>query len=185
MQGELRRLTKKLGVTAVFVTHDQGEAMIVSDWVAVMNEGHIEQFATPSDVFQRPKTRFVADFMGGVNFLKAEVVEKGSKSSVLRVCGVTCVAPGFHQVQVGEIVDVVIRPEYFTLLPRGGPGTVLGRVTDALFRGNTWSYDIKLVCGDNVVVEFATGKEEAVDRPVEPGTEVWVRWNGSCIHILQ
>ena len=72
MQQELREITRNLRITSLFVTHDQEEAMMLSDWVAVMNKGRVEQFGRPNEIFRQPRTRFVADFMGATNFLERQ-----------------------------------------------------------------------------------------------------------------
>ena len=93
MQQELRAITRELQITTLFVTHDQEEALMLSDWVAVMNRGRIEQFGTPRDIFWRPETRFVAEFMGLTNFLRARVLSSNGKALQLALSGVTFVCP--------------------------------------------------------------------------------------------
>ncbi len=75
MRDEIRKVQKEVGITAVYVTHDQSEAMAMSDKVVVMNEGRIEQIGTPEEIYQKPRTKFVADFIGVANFVETEVVD--------------------------------------------------------------------------------------------------------------
>ena len=88
MQQELREITRNLRTTSLFVTHDQEEAMMLSDWVAVMNKGRVEQFGRPDEIFRQPRTKFVADFMGATNFLRAKVLEATADRMRLIVLGV-------------------------------------------------------------------------------------------------
>ena len=85
MQFELKQLQRKLGLTMVFVTHDQEEALAMSDRIAVMNAGKVEQIGAPSDIYDRPGTRFVADFIGDTNLFRGEVIRDGGGNSVLQV----------------------------------------------------------------------------------------------------
>ena len=112
MRGELRELQQRLGITTLFVTHDQAEALSMSDRVAVMGEGRIAQEGTPVQIYQRPQTRYVADFVGKVNLVDATVVEWTSSDTVaLAAFGQRLAAPCPGGVQAGEPVLLSIRPE--------------------------------------------------------------------------
>ena len=112
MQDELRRLQKSLGSTFIFVTHDQGEAMTMSDRIAVMSGGKIQQIGTPEDIYERPRTRFVASFIGHTNLLDGLIVERTVSGSYLADCRGTimpCV-PAIP-VEVGQSVTLALRYE--------------------------------------------------------------------------
>jgi iron(III) transport system ATP-binding protein len=112
MRGELRELQQRLGITTLFVTHDQGEALSMSDRVAVMGDGHIVQEGTPTEIYQRPGSRYVADFVGKANFVDAEVIEwLDERTVVLAAMGERINAPCPGGVGVGESVLLSIRPE--------------------------------------------------------------------------
>lgn len=138
MRDEIRRIQQQIGITAVYVTHDQSEAMSMSDKVIVMNKGKIEQVGTPMEIYQRPKSKFVADFIGTANFLEGTV--KGTEDGRLLVetaSGVLRIRrDGF---KAGDRVTVVIRPEAVTL----AKGTShQGIVQKSVFMGQTQEYEV-------------------------------------------
>ncbi|MBQ5590537.1 MAG: ABC transporter ATP-binding protein, partial [Clostridia bacterium] len=129
MQVELKNIQKQLGITFVFVTHDQEEALSMSDKVVVMNEGKIQQIGTPQDVYNEPVNAFVADFIGESNIIDGVMLDDFK----VRVEGVTlqCLDKGF---KVNEEVDVVIRPEDVDIVP-AEKGLITGEVTSVTFLG--------------------------------------------------
>jgi len=129
MQYELIRLKNELGITFVYVTHDQQEALTMSDTIVVMNQGYIQQMGTPEDIYNEPENAFVADFIGDSNlfpaiFLHDELVE-------IDGAAFPCVDKGFGS---HKPVDIVIRPEDVDIVPPE-KGTVIGEVTDLIFQG--------------------------------------------------
>lgn len=139
MQYELIRLKNELGITFIYVTHDQEEALTMSDTIVVMNQGYIQQVGTPEDIYNEPKNAFVADFIGdsniiGATFIQDELVEiLGSRFA--------CVDKGFGR---NKPVDVVIRPEDVDLLPEG-QGSLEGVVTHMIFKGV--HYEMEVMAG--------------------------------------
>ncbi|MEO2777518.1 ABC transporter ATP-binding protein, partial [Flavonifractor plautii] len=134
MQIELKRIQQQVGITFVYVTHDQEEALTMSDTVVVMNEGRIQQIGTPQDIYNEPKNAFVADFIGESNIIDGIMHED-------RVVGMygkkfPCLDGGF---QPNEPVDVVIRPEDIDIVPVE-QGQLTGTVTEVTFKG--MHYDI-------------------------------------------
>lgn len=129
MQRELKKIQQQLGITFIFVTHDQEEALTMSDRVVVMNEGKIQQVGTPQDIYNEPQNAFVADFIGESNILSATMV----KDLLVNIMGVDfqCVDTGFG---TNNPVDVVIRPEDIILTPPA-KGKLTGVVTSVLFKG--------------------------------------------------
>jgi len=126
MRSEIRRIQRELGITVIYVTHDQEEAMAISDRVAVMNIGQIEQVGTPKEIYEQPKTEFVAAFMGKTNVIPAEVVEReGDKVTVefegFRLGGLTYTGEN-------DKVAVVIRPERISLHPVKNAVSITGKV---------------------------------------------------------
>lgn len=129
MQIELKNIQQKLGITFIYVTHDQEEALSMSDTVVVMNNGEIQHIGTPLDVYNEPKNAFVADFIGESNILDGVMHEDFSvEFSGMRF---QCVDKGFKK---DEPVDVVIRPEDIDVLPKG-QGMLSGKVTSVTFKG--------------------------------------------------
>lgn len=136
MQYELMRLKNELGITFVYVTHDQEEALTMSDTIIVMNQGYIQQIGTPEDIYNEPQNAFVADFIGDSNILPATMVE----DKVVKMLGAVwqCVDVGFGQ---NKAVDAVIRPEDIDLVSPG-EGTINGVVTNLIFKGVHYEMDI-------------------------------------------
>jgi iron(III) transport system ATP-binding protein len=171
MRGEIRAIQRRVGITSVYVTHDQAEAMALSDRIAVMRAGRLEQVGTPVEVYARPATRFVAEFVGRVNFLEAEPLE-GDRIRVRL---------GAHAAVLGAIGKgrlAVLRPEAIRLRPaEGAPADrPRGRVRRAVFLGSVAEYEVE--AGDarlhvsvaNPVADrlFAEGEAVALDLPTEP-----------------
>ena len=119
MRTEIRKIQKKLGITAIYVTHDQSEAMSLSDEIILMNKGKIAQKGTPQEIYYRPKSEFVADFIGEVNFLEGEVLEAVGNMAKVRVDGAIIQAESNGTASVGSTCKVVLRPESVTLADTG------------------------------------------------------------------
>ena len=134
MQNELKRIQQQMGITFIYVTHDQEEALTMSDTVVVMDKGRIQQIGTPEDIYNEPKNAFVADFIGESNILNGTMV----RDNVEKMYGkeFPCVDGGF---QPNEPVDVVIRPEDIDIVPVE-QGQLVGTVTNVTFKG--MQYDI-------------------------------------------
>ena len=171
MQFELRDLQRKLSITTLYVTHDQGEAMAMSDRIVVMNGGRVEQIGTPEDIYRRPATRFVAEFIGRINFLPAV----GTGDGALRVADTRVLAPASAgPIASGAGCTLAVRPEHMRVLPAGaagGGGNMLrGRVLHSVFAGSHVSLVID-VAGLSVAVD------SQVDAPVAVvGAEACVCW---------
>jgi len=129
MQYELRELQRRLGITFIFVTHDQEEALAMSDEIFVLNEGTIQQSGTPTDIYDEPINRFVADFIGESNIVKGKMIEDFKVEISGKVFD--CVDQGLN---ANEIVDIVIRPEDIEILPVD-KAQLQARVDTQLFRG--------------------------------------------------
>lgn len=129
MQYELKRLQRELGITFIYVTHDQEEALTMSDTIVVMNKGKIQQIGTPEDIYNEPKNAFVADFIGESNLFDATMIQ----DELVEIFGVKydCVDKNFG---TNKPVDVVIRPEDVNLVD-SSLGTTTGVVTSAIFKG--------------------------------------------------
>jgi len=129
MQYELIRLKNELGITFVYVTHDQEEALTMSDTIVVMNQGYIQQIGTPTDIYNEPENAFVADFIGDSNILSGIMI----RDKLVEILGARfdCVDTGFGE---NNPVDVVIRPEDIDLT-EPEKGTIEGVVTDVIFKG--------------------------------------------------
>jgi len=151
---ELRRLVKDLELTAIHVTHDQGEAMAISDRIAVMRKGKILQVGTPQELYMNPQHVFVANFIGESNFLDGHVVEVNRKGSAIELRGGLIVQISDKTKSKGARVVLAIRPEAFTIEKgrRKRINSMLGHVEKLRFEGTNVRYEIRLVNGDLVVV---------------------------------
>ena len=145
MEVELRRVHRETGATFVYVTHDQREAMALSDRIAVMNAGHVEQVGAPTDVYRRPASVFAAQFVGDANVLPVEVVEAGEEESTVQL------GESRHRVRCPRPQSgpawLVLRPEAIEMsaaTARDGSGTLSGVVRDVAFRGTGFSCRIEL-----------------------------------------
>ena len=119
MRTEIRKIQQKVGITAVYVTHDQSEAMSISDEIIIMNKGRIEQMGTPREIYYHPSSRFVADFIGEANFLQAKVKSMDGETAVVNVDEHDMTVKNYSKAAVGETATMVIRPEAAVLRDEG------------------------------------------------------------------
>ncbi len=168
MQLELKEMHKKLGITFIYVTHDQEEALTMSDTIVVMNDGVIQQIGTPTDIYNEPKNSFVADFIGESNIFSGTIV--GDKKVRFIAHNFDCV----DEFAVNEKVDVVVRPEDVMLLDKG-QGQVDGKIINSIFKGV--HYEMIMLVGKTEIVIQST-----VERKV--GEEVSLLIQPDNIHIM-
>ncbi|MCR8632667.1 ABC transporter ATP-binding protein [Paenibacillus radicis (ex Xue et al. 2023)] len=153
MRDELRKIQQRLGITSLYVTHDQAEAMAISDKVVIMNKGEIEQMGTPWEIYAKPTSRFVADFMGKANFLPATVRQVEPSKLVLDLMGeiLEVEKDQTFPVKNGNQVTCVIRPEFWHI---DAEGKLKGKVTRATYLGNYVEYEVSLNKETIVVVDY-------------------------------
>jgi len=182
MRGEIRRLQKALAITAIYVTHDQEEAMAISDQIAVMNEGRIVQIGTAEELYLKPQEAFVAQFIGRINTLPAEVLALESGTVTLSLLGQTFrLATPHDGLAVGDKIEVFIRPEAVTLTRKTGADLLSGVVAERTFLGEKADYLIDMESGRLSVTAYDPlrhvifGVGEKVGVGIEPG----------IIHILK
>ncbi len=188
MQSELRNLRRAVGITFVLVTHDQEEALTMSDRIAIMFEGQIAQVSTPNELYTAPATLQVAEFIGSMNFLKAIVGEPATAGSVVDVEGLGQLVMGPDQIgshTAGDHVSVGIRPEMLTILFDDNPGgdtVALGEISDRSYYGDMTYYEVKLSGTDsNVTVSM----RNTANRPILPvGAQVRVEWDAKSLVLL-
>ena len=136
MQVELKKIQKKLGLTFIYVTHAQDEALSMSDRVAVINKGVIEQLGTPSDLYMDPKTVFVADFIGEANIVDGTVIKQVGDNLTLSILdGAVITIKTRDTYKKGEVVKVIIRPEDVKLSTRPSEGCLSGVISDYTYGG--------------------------------------------------
>jgi len=147
MRLEIRRIQQTLGITSVYVTHDQAEAMSLSDRIVIMNQGSIAQVGTPSEIYNRPVDRFVAEFVGRANFVGATIVGGAGGGMVIDVHGQRAEIPAAScQYPAGTRVELVVRPETVKLFRSdsecASPMCFTGRVTRVVYMGSVAEYDV-------------------------------------------
>ena len=170
MRFELRDIQMRTGITTLFVTHDQQEALTLCDRIAVMNAGRLEQIGTPEAIYDRPATRFVSDFIGRANTLPCTVAGSGATAR-LALAGVTL--PHVGALPPGPRAVAVLRPHALELCPPG-EGVLAGTVHRRAFLGNAIEAEIELDTGPMVIAEFHPGSPaEALARA---GARIGVRW---------
>ncbi len=184
MRTEIRRIQKRLGITSVYVTHDQVEAMTLSDQVVVMNRGVIEQIGPPDEIYRRPLSRFVADFIGRANFVQATVQARRDGHLVVDAFGTTLTTPApaaaFGQ---GEDVTLVVRPEMVEILAADavqGDQAAPGVVRRAAYLGNVIEYDIE--AGGQLLAVVERDPRRMVLYP--EGQQVGLRFLEDCLYVL-
>jgi putative spermidine/putrescine transport system ATP-binding protein len=167
MRIEIKRLHRETGATIIFVTHDQEEALALSDRICLMNDGQIEQLGTPEDIYERPANTFVADFIGASNLIFGTVTADGrieSAEGVLPLSG-NCV------VEAGKPVALVVRPEKL-LLCNGDTGILSGRVEESIYAGAESRLLVRLSGGTLMTVRRSAGLP-----PVAIGEHVFMSWD--------
>ncbi len=178
MQLELKQLQRRLGISFVFVTHDQDEALAMSDVVVVMKDGRIEQMGTPSEIYEHPRTRFIAEFVGVTNVIEGSVESiDGSTASVRTPAGLVPLsarANGGPALATGDRVTVAVRPEKIRFADLDGAGVIAGRVEDARYLGDVTHWRVRLVDGSAWTV-FA--QNDGTPEALAPGTEVGLVWD--------
>ena len=173
MRTELKQLQRRTGITFVYVTHDQAEALALSDQVAVISGGRLQQYGTPFEVYAHPANRMVADFMGLVNLLPGRIRDmKSGLASVELAPDLTIAVAGIGGHAVGERVDVAIRPENISLAPAPDPAAetlakvTLGKVTNHVFLGNLSEYEVALPSGPVLRVQTHPLQQFKLGEPV-------------------
>jgi iron(III) transport system ATP-binding protein len=171
MRTELKQLQRRTGITFVYVTHDQGEALALSDQVAVISGGRLQQYGTPFDVYAQPANRMVADFMGSVNLVPGRIRDmKNGVAAVELAPDLTVAIARVDGLAVGERVDVAIRPENVRLAsPPDPPAGLLAKVTNQVFLVNLCEYEVAMPSGPVLRVQthplqqFKIGEAVAVE----------------------
>jgi spermidine/putrescine transport system ATP-binding protein len=191
LQVELKRIQREVGITFVYVTHDQEEALTMSDRIAVMNRGVIEQVADPESVYERPATTFVAGFIGVSNLMPGEVVSANGAATELRLdAGPTVRTGDSGGAQVGERCHAVVRPEKLGLERTATPGpggraSVEGQVESSLYLGTATQMVVRLGDGTHMTVLVPNADVEARRDLPGAGDAARLTWSDENIHIVR
>jgi spermidine/putrescine ABC transporter ATP-binding subunit len=180
MQVELRHLQRRLGTTTIFVTHDQEEALTLSDNVAVMKDGRVLQAGAPRDIYEKPANQFVASFLGASNILSATVQGRDGHDAVVDLGGASLrvTLPADFQAKAGDVIQVSLRPEKIRMAPEG---PVTATVREVIYRGaQTHVYmDMK---GTPLAAHFANAG--AVQSALSPGDAIRLAWDDGSMVVL-
>ncbi len=176
MQFELRRLQRALGITTVFVTHDQEEALTMSDVVCVMRGGRIEQTGAPREIYERPATEFVATFLGASNLFDGVVTARGADATVVELRDMQLRLEGLHG-EAGDRLRLAVRPEKVRL---AASGQAWATIADVTFRGP--QTHVHLDWGGTTVLAFV-GDANGLD--LTPGRTVALSFEGGSVAVLQ
>jgi spermidine/putrescine transport system ATP-binding protein len=186
MRGELKQLQKETGITFVFVTHDQEEALAMSDRIAVMSDGEVQQIGGPTDIYEHPVNRFVADFIGDTNFMEGEILSLNDDLVNCRVGNHSMFDAensGGHK--VGDKVTLFLRPEKINLSAAGeasGPDTRPGKVTNIVYLGNQAAYTVDM--GDGIEMTAQARPREDGELPFEMGDPITVGFSSRALRVL-
>lgn len=175
MRGELKRLQKTLGITFVLVTHDQEEALTLSDRLAVIHQGRVEQVCQPREVYERPLTRFVAEFIGTANFLPVNIRQVVNGKTRVESAGGEFWVTSRSGFQEGERAELSLRPERLWLTAaaaESGTNQLPATVLESVFMGPITRFLVALPGGEQLWAE----KQNLQSHPFQPGDEVYVNW---------
>jgi spermidine/putrescine ABC transporter ATP-binding subunit len=181
MQVDLRDLQKRLGITTILVTHDQEEALVMSDRIAVMRNGRFEQVGRPAGIYDRPANDFVADFIGRMNFVDAEVVASDDvRASLCSHWGGDLKTIAAAPPEIGKRMRVMLRPERITMSDRMVPDAWPAVVMAATVLGPLVYFECRLDTG--VTISVARSRTGASDCAI--GSRTWLRWNDDDVQIV-
>ena len=176
MQIELRRIQKELDITTVFVTHDQTEAMNMSDRIVVMNEGVIEQVGTAEEIYNNPKTKFVADFVGQINLIEGSVLDSKGGYTTLQIAGDATIRINDTQGQTNGELTVAVRPENLFLVgdsdAPSDSNQLNGKVVGTIFAGNLMKVFVDIGAEKPLVME---GRPQ--NTKVQQDADVRIAWS--------
>ncbi len=181
MQLELKRIQQEVGITFIYVTHDQDEAMTMSDRIAVMDHGRFEQSGRPEELYERPRTGFVAGFLGVSNLMTGRSDGTDGPYAIVRVDGATALRLPLEAVADGAEVRLGVRPEKIRLVdPAAAPAelnVLRGRVRDASYTGVSTQYLVDVAGGSSMTVYEQNVARAAADRIHRPGDTVGLAWS--------
>ena len=177
MRTEIRRIQQEAGITAVYVTHDQSEAMAISDKIIIMEKGIVAQMGSPQEIYYHPKSEFVADFIGEANFLKGPLKSKNGSDGVVDISGTKVDVKEIKNFGIGDTCTLVLRPESAVL---ADAGQLPCRVILSCFMGSYQNYHVMV--GDNLVkiTDFNPKNKKIYDV----GDKAYVKFDPANVHVL-
>ena len=188
MQVELKRIQREVGITFIYVTHDQGEALTMSDRIAIMNEGKVEQLGSPRDIYEHPATRFVAGFIGTSNILSGDVRSVSGDRAIILSDGSQHVEVPLREglsAVAGNTVELTVRPEKIDLRLDAADCAACrlrGTVTEVAYLGTSTSYNVMTSTGAEVTV-FVQNSNNSDDVATR-GQDVWLSWEPRHSYVI-
>src|SRR6266566_178497 len=187
MQIELKRVQREVGITFVFVTHDQNEALTMSDRLVVMSAGHIEQLGTPREVYERPRTRFVAGFIGTSNLMTGSASRVTDTEAVIEVSLDERIVVPLRAVRArpGDSLEITVRPEKIELTaerPAGDGCALRGTVTEVVYLGTSTNFAVSTTTGADIVV-FQQNSASA-GHMASRGDAIWLSWQPDHSYLI-
>jgi iron(III) transport system ATP-binding protein len=177
MRTEIRRIQQEAGITAIYVTHDQSEAMALSDQIIIMEKGVVAQIGTPQEIYYHPKSEFVADFIGEANFLKGKLLRADGDSAVMSLAGQEIQVSGGEGLSAGRECTLVLRPEAASLAEAG---QLPCEVVLSCFMGSYQNYHVMV--GDTLVK--ITDFNPKSKKIYQVGDSAWVKFGADDVHVL-
>jgi len=189
MQLELKRLQERVGITFIYVTHDQEEALTMSDHIAVMGKGCLIQTGTPEEIYHHPATQFVAGFIGVTNLFHATVAEsKSDRFSAKTDNGLIVTLPATEGIHSGMTLSFSIRPEKVMISSEESPSDTddrfSGKIADRVFLGSSTSYNITIATGEEITAIRSSDAHSAEPVGLTAGDHVWVSWHPDDCTVL-
>jgi spermidine/putrescine ABC transporter ATP-binding subunit len=189
MQIELRQLQQQIGITFLFVTHDQEEALALSDRIAVMSEGEVMEIASPGQLYESPGSRFVADFIGSMNFFEGEVTSSTDNTMTVQTgaLGTVSVSNSDARMTSGQKAWVAIRPEKMQPVfsdPGADANTVAGTMGPSAYLGDRSHFYVHLSQREEPVLVALQNLERSMNHLHKPNQPVWLQWASDAVVLL-
>lgn len=184
MQLELKHLQKELGITFIYVTHDQEEALTMSDRIAVMNEGNLEQIASPEEIYEKPETKFVADFIGETNLIEGKVASIDKEKALLQIGQSENVKVEDLGFSIGEFVCIAVRPERLKIKnkPNVDDQWLEGILKERIYMGSVLKTVVELNNGKDIVInEFAGESFDFTNKK----DKVFITWKSNSAVVVR
>jgi spermidine/putrescine transport system ATP-binding protein len=184
MQIELKSLQHSVGITFIFVTHDQEEALSMSDRVAVLASGKVQQLASPREIYDEPQNEFVANFVGTSNIFKGKVIAKEGRTLTLKTANGRELAVASDRFGVGDNACAVLRPEHLKLSGETRDRAIKGTVTQSVFVGSEMHLHVDVGLGRTAVVRHRHNKG-STEAAYEPGADVTLYYTPEAAHVIE
>jgi len=188
MQVELKRIQREVGITFLYVTHDQKVALSISDIIAVMRAGKLEQIGIPNEIYETPRTKFIADFMGAINIFSGKIIASGDGKVQLETeSGSRVIAPENKDIRSEEVTGISIHPELVELLPveagLEGDNRFRGKIVEMIYQGDFIETKISLDQTGEPITAYLSSIQDR-ESQFSPGEEVLVHWSLESSNIL-